>query len=35
LRTRVQTGMAELAGQLDTMLTKSGARKFRFDEAES
>lgn len=35
LRTRVQTGMAELAGQLDTMLTKGGARKFRFDEEES
>lgn len=32
LRARVQTGMAGLATQLDTMLTKSGGRKFRFDE---
>lgn len=35
LRGRVQAGMAELAGQLDTMLTRSGVRKFRFDEDES
>ncbi len=32
LRARVQSGMEGLASQLDTMLTKSGGRKFRFDE---
>lgn len=32
LRTRVQQGMAEIAGHLDTMLVKTGGRKFRFDE---
>ena len=32
LRTRVQQGMAEIAGHLDTMLVKAGGRKFRFEE---
>lgn len=32
LRTRVQQGMAEIAGRLDTMLVKAGGRKFRFEE---
>lgn len=32
LRARVQSGMEGLASQLDTMLTKTGGRKFRFDE---
>jgi ElaB/YqjD/DUF883 family membrane-anchored ribosome-binding protein len=32
LRNRVQQGMAEIAGHLDTMLVKAGGRKFRFDE---
>ncbi|MBX9601340.1 MAG: DUF3150 domain-containing protein [Bryobacteraceae bacterium] len=32
LRARVQQGMAEIAGHLDTMLVKAGGRKFRFDE---
>ena len=31
LRARVHQGMSEIAGQLDTMLTKAG-RKFRFEE---
>jgi hypothetical protein len=35
LRTKVQHGMAGLAAQLDTMLTRTGGRKFRFDEEES
>jgi hypothetical protein len=35
LRTKVQQGMAGLAAQLDTMLTRTGSRKFRFDEEES
>jgi hypothetical protein len=35
LRARVQQGMAGIAAQLDTMLTRSGGRKFRFDEEES
>jgi len=34
LRTRVQQGMAGIASQLDTMLTRTGGRKFRFDEEE-
>ena len=35
LRAKVQQGMAGIASQLDTMLTRSGGRKFRFDEEES
>jgi hypothetical protein len=35
LRARVQAGMEGLACQLDTMLTKSGGRKFRFDEEDA
>jgi ElaB/YqjD/DUF883 family membrane-anchored ribosome-binding protein len=35
LRARVQAGMESLASQLDTMLTKSGSRKFRFDEEDA
>ena len=34
LRTRVQQGMADIAAQLDTMLTRTGGRKFRFNEGE-
>jgi hypothetical protein len=34
LRTKVQDGMADIAAQLDTMLTRTGGRKFRFDEDE-
>ena len=34
LRTKVQQGMTGIAGQLDTMLTRTGGRKFRFDEEE-
>jgi hypothetical protein len=35
LRTKVQQGMTEVAAQLDTMLTRTGRRKFRFDEVEA
>jgi hypothetical protein len=35
LRTKVQQGMVGLAAQLDTMLTRTGGRKFRFDEEDS
>lgn len=35
LRAKVQQGMAGIAAQLDTMLTRTGGRKFRFDEEES
>jgi hypothetical protein len=35
LRAKVQQGMAGIAAQLDTMLTRTGGRKFRFDEDES
>jgi hypothetical protein len=35
VRAKVQQGMASIAAQLDTMLTRSGARKFRFDDEES
>ncbi len=35
LRTKVQHGMAGIAAQLDTMLARTGGRKFRFDEEES
>ncbi len=34
LRTKVQQGMADIAAQLDTMMAKTGGRKFRFDEEE-
>ena len=34
LRTKLQHGMTELAGQLDTLLMRTGGRKFRFDEEE-
>jgi hypothetical protein len=34
VRTKVQQGMTEIAVQLDTMLTRTGVRKFRFDEEE-
>jgi len=34
LRGKVQQGIADIAAQLDTMLTKTGGRKFRFDEEE-
>ena len=33
LRAKVQQGMASLASELDTMMTRSGGRKFRFEEA--
>jgi hypothetical protein len=35
LRTKVQKGMADIAAQLDTMLTRTGGRKFRFDEVDA
>jgi hypothetical protein len=35
LRTNVQQGMAGIAAQLDTMLTRTGSRKFPFDEEDS
>jgi Protein of unknown function (DUF3150) len=35
LRAKVQQGMAGIAAQLDTMLTRPGSRKFRFHEEES
>ena len=35
LRAKIQQGMAGIAAQLDTMLTRMGGRKFRFDEEES
>jgi hypothetical protein len=35
LRVRVQQGMADIAAQLDTMLTQTRGRRFRFDEEES
>jgi len=34
LREKVQRGMADIAAQLDTMLTRTGGRKFRFNEEE-
>jgi len=34
LRATVQQGMADIAAQLDTMMAKTGGRKFRFDEEE-
>ena len=34
LRTKVQNGMADIAAQLDTMLMRTGGRKFRFNEDE-
>lgn len=33
LRAKVQEGMSTLAAQLDTLVTRSGGRKFRFEEA--
>ena len=33
LRMKVQAGMASLAAELDTMVTRAGSRKFRFEEA--
>ena len=33
LRAKVQQGMASLANELDTMMTRTGGRKFRFEEA--
>jgi hypothetical protein len=32
VRAKVQQGMADLAAQLDTMIVKKPARKFRFNE---
>jgi hypothetical protein len=32
LRTKVQQGITGIAAQLDTMLMRTGGRKFRFDE---
>jgi len=32
LRARVQQGMAEIVGRLDTMMVKKGTRKFRMEE---
>jgi hypothetical protein len=34
LRTKVQQGMTDIAGQLDTLFTRTGGRKFRFNEEE-
>src|SRR3989442_6429101 len=34
LRMKVQQGISEIAAQLDTMLTRTGGRKFRFDEGK-
>jgi hypothetical protein len=34
LRTKVQQGMADIAARLDSMLMKSGGRKFRLDDGE-
>jgi len=34
LRAKIQQGMTGIAGQLDTLLTRTGSRKFRFDEEE-
>jgi len=34
LRTNVQHGIAVIAAQLDTMLTRTGGRKFRFNEED-
>jgi hypothetical protein len=33
LRTKVQQGMANLASELDTLMTRTGGRKFRFEDA--
>lgn len=33
LRTMVQQGMAKLASELDTLMTRRGGRKFRFEDA--
>ena len=34
LRSKLQQGMTGIAGQLDALLTRTGGRKFRFDEEE-
>jgi hypothetical protein len=34
LRVKVQQGMTGIAGRLDKLLTRTGGRKFRFDEEE-
>ena len=34
LRTKVQQGMTSIAAELDTLLIKTGSRKFRFEEEE-
>jgi hypothetical protein len=34
LRTKVQQGVGDIAAQLDTMLMRTGGRKFRFDGEE-
>ena|SRR5205809_86048 len=34
MRAKVQQGMTELARQLDTLLMRTGGRKFRFDDGE-
>ena len=34
LRSKLQRGMTGIAGQLDALLTRTGGRKFRFDEEE-
>jgi len=34
LRTKLQQGMTGIAGQLDTLLMRTGGRKFRFNEEE-
>ena len=34
LRARVQQGISGIAGQLDSLLTRTGGRKFRFDQEE-
>ena len=33
LRTKVQQGMANLASELDSLMTRTGGRKFRFEDA--
>lgn len=35
LRAKVQQGMVDIAAQLDTMMAKTGGRKFRFEEEEA
>ncbi len=33
LRTKLQQGMANLANELDALMTRTGGRKFRFEDA--